>query len=157
MLVPLVALLVVGAADAGPPPPAGGAVPLPLAAFKDGFRTCSRPLPEGMKGFWEVPARQVAELDRVLLVHLVRSDLSKALALPRAAYQRQYLGFARGARKLIYVNAFPAARGGQRARTHFVRFCDGGSLFWAIEYDVKARAFGDFTMNSAGGDPIEAM
>jgi hypothetical protein len=57
------------------------------------------------------------------------------------------------------VNAAPAYRGkaANKAQAQFLRGCDGGILFWGIEYDLRSKAFLNFATNSALGDPLEGL
>lgn len=129
--------------------PEGGAVTVSLSALANGIRFCSRTAPAGMTGFWEVPAADVAGVDAALLKHLHDSGLEKGLVLAPTKYERQFLGFRRGNRRFIYVNAFASRflRAVGDSRKEIPRICDGGSLSWGIEYDVKRASFAHFAPN----------
>jgi hypothetical protein len=148
----------------GPTIAAGGqperAVALKIEAFKDGFRLCSREAPQGISGYWELGKAEVERIDRALMVHLSRSGLQGHLSAPPSRYERQYLGLVRGARRAVYINAFPVRGEAEhaKARMEFAEWCDGGSLFWGIEYDVKSRRFLNFSANiPRHGDPLEGL
>jgi hypothetical protein len=137
----------------------GGGVALALHAFAGGFRLCSRPAPEGMGDFWEVQRAEVARIDRVLLRHLRESGLTKLLMTPPENYARQYLGFRRQGRKLIYINAlWTHGALSERAATEFQNMCDGGNMAWGIECDIRSNSFAGFrvngSMSSDGAGPL---
>jgi hypothetical protein len=124
-------------------------VAVSLSAFADGFHLCSRVAPNGMSGFWEVPGRDLPDVDAALVRHLHHSGLETGLPLAPSKYERQYLGFRRGGDRFIYVNAFAARflRAISDPTKEMPRICDGGSYAWGIEYDVKHRSFAHFTAN----------
>lgn len=136
------------------------AVVLKLAAFKDGFRLCSRKGPQNVTAYWELDQSEVARIDRALMRHIVRSGLKAHLRLAADGYVRQYLGLVREGRRFVYINAIGARAGGDLAKAHseFARWCDGGSLFWGIEYDLRTKSFLNFAANSSGpGEPLEGL
>ena len=129
--------------------PEGKPVALHTTAVSDGLRFCSRNGPEDISSFWEVPAKAIPEIDAALLKHLSSSRLYKELTFPASKYQRQYLGFLRGETRFVYINAFPARylTAVRDSTNELPRICDGGTLTWGIEYDVKRRTFSDFAPN----------
>jgi hypothetical protein len=128
--------------------PDGAAVVLRPPRFKGGLRFCSRPAPQGVSGFWEVQAEDVAAID-ALDKYLRETGIDKRLTLPVSKYQRQYLGFLRGTERFIYINAFPARFRSAVANSskEMPRICDGGTINWGIEYDVTKRVFLAFAPN----------
>jgi hypothetical protein len=136
------------------------AVALRLSAFKDGFRLCSRRGPQKVAAYWELDQAEIERVDSALMKHIVRSGLRSHLALAPDGYVRQYLGLVSEGRRLVYINAFGARAGEDlsKARTEFAVWCDGGSLFWGIEYDLRTRSFLNFAANSAlRRDPLEGL
>jgi len=129
------------------------AVALKIEAFKTGFRNCSRPTPQGITWFWQVKQPDVERIDAALIRHLERTGLAENLRASPSAYGRQYLGYNRGYRRFVYVNAFLRSSGD--ARSAYQGSCDGGDQFWGIEYDVKQKVFTDFEINGVIGDPVE--
>jgi len=123
--------------------PEGAGVVLGTVAVADGLRFCSRNAPTGVSGFWEVPTEDVPPIDVALLKYMHASRLDKRLKLPTSKYQRQYLGFLRGERRFVYINAFPAyfLLAVRDSTKVLPRMCDGGAITWGIEYDVKERRF----------------
>jgi hypothetical protein len=124
---------------------------LPLPVFASGFRLCSRSVPQSMSGFWEVSPSEAAKAD-VMLGEYFRRDMRarRRLTLPLAEYGRQYVGFVRDGVRWIYVNAFVARKRARllaRARSEFIRGCDGGGLFWGIELSTKTWEFSRFAIN----------
>ena len=122
---------------------------LHTTAVADGLRFCSRNGPDGISSFWEVPSKAIPAIDAALQKHLRTSRLYKQLTLPASKYQRQYLGFSRGEARFVYINAFPARylRAMPDPTNELPRICDGGSLTWGIEYDMKRRTFSGFAPN----------
>ena len=121
--------------------PDGVAVVLHPQTPEGEMHFCSRDAPRGVSGFWKVADEALPPLDHALLAHLRSTGLTKRLMLPIAKYQRQYFGFLRGGERFIYVNAFPARLRGAvtKSREEMPRICDGGTISWGIEYDVKGR------------------
>jgi len=136
----LVGLLASTRDEARGEPIKGWAAPLPLKAFENGIRTCSRPGPSAVTRYWQLSDEEVSQIDAALLDYLRRPGISRTLVFPPERYGRQYLGFLRGSRRFVYVNAFPADFKACRA-TEYCAMCDGGPSFWGIEYDVASRRF----------------
>jgi hypothetical protein len=148
LLITLAVLLGSRAVPAGERPPL--AVALKLDAFKDGLRLCSRPVPKEITSYWEVKQIEVGRIDAALKKFAKQGGLKPRVGMPLdlSFYGRQYLGLTRGGRRIVYINAFPAAPDvrGSKARTQLVDECEGG-LFWGVEYDIESRSFLNFSMN----------
>ena len=143
----------VGSPDAAVPD--GVAVPVALAGFKSrGFRMCSRRGPSGVTSYWEVSREDVQRVDHALLAHLRTAHKKMTMAYQPEKFLRQYAGFRRGERPFIYVNAFPseemAFSKADPSKGLFIG-CDGGDLFWGIEYDVGRGTFDEFEPNGSYG------
>jgi hypothetical protein len=140
--------------------PKDGAI-FPEAKAKDLLHQCSRGAPRPVERTWAPSAIQIAELEARL-----PEALDNVLA-KRGEYQnhsrdflRQYGGFIVGGRKIIYVNAFPRSLIDEE-RSFFVQrkrplpdwhseargVCDGGSVFFGVEYDPATKTFSHFQFN----------
>jgi hypothetical protein len=128
---------------------------LKLGAFKEGFRNCSRPTPQGMTSFWQVNPSDIEKIDEALMHHLEGTGLAKKLRAPPSGYGRQYLGYNRGQRRFVYVNAFLRSSGDTKST--YVRWCDGGNQFWGIEYEMQQKIFTGFEIDGVQGDPLEGL
>ena len=123
----------------------GWAVSLHLCAFREGFRLCNPSgEPVGMTGFWEVSPDEVAAIDRDLLAFLLRQDSSRT---DLEQYGRQHLGFFRGTRRYVFINAIPPSVrvSPERAEAEVIAVCDDN---WGVEYDVGTRQFANFGIDS---------
>ena len=135
--------------------PDGVAVPVNLAAFKDGFRMCSRPGPSSVTSYFQVPRDDVQRVDRALLAYLRNAPSKTTIAYKPEKFVRQYAGFRRAKEHFIYINAFPSdhlARSKDDPSQVLSIGCDGGDIFWGIEYDVQRGTFARLETN--GGLPL---
>jgi hypothetical protein len=69
-------------------------------------------------------------------------------------WRRQYVGIVRQGRRFIYGNYFrhePSqdAIFGDDWRRESTRVCDGGPVFFGVEYDVEAQRFTHIAFNGA--------
>src|SRR4029077_3995475 len=134
------------ARKAGP----GWAVPLRLCAFRDGFGLCNPSgEPVGMTGFWEVSPDEVANIDRALLAFLRQQKIRRT---DLEQYGRQYLGFFRGVRRHVFINAIPPAVSvsPESSEAEVIAVCDDT---WGVEYDVATQQFAK--LRSDSGPPHE--
>ena len=129
------------------------------------FAQCSRPAPQE-KEFWLPFPAQVEELEKELPAFLRQQGHAKE-ADGLSGFLRQYVGFIRAGRKLIYLNAFPVylVEADQKMcrerpelipaefcdpnfwRHHTYLVCDGGDDFWGLEYDPESKAFSTLKLN----------
>ncbi len=128
---------------------------------------CSRPAPGETKGpLWSPVPAQIEELEAELPAYL-RAQKHAKTADGLGLFLRQYIGFVRAGRKLIYLNAIPVSLEGYdqkmcrehpeliskelcepgrwRHEPHMV--CDGGDDFWGLEYDPESKAFSALEFN----------
>ena len=134
---------------------------MPLDQGPAVFAQCSRPTPRERAGpFWSPSPAQIEELETKLPAYLRQQGYAKeADGLARSL--RQYVGFVRAGRKLIYLNEFPVSvlesekevcQGIREVKAkefcepdhwrHAAIFvCDGGDDFWGLEYDHESKAF----------------
>lgn len=106
---------------------------------------CSREFPEDLTGHWTPTDRDVAEPE-VAFAELVKEEFQKRPWMTsQAPYLRQYAGFERGGRKVIYVNA--TADAGGSWRTDAVNICDGGAMTFGAVFDPLKHRFDWFQTN----------
>ena len=159
----LAVLVLVGALSAPGETPAVGKpwAILPVGESKSALMQCSRTSPGPSAPFWSPVPAQVEELEKRLPAYL-RQQKHAAHADHFAKYLRQYVGFTRKGRKLIYLNAFSTnvldmlCRSGAKAgpgdcrnqwRTEGLFVCDGGDDFWGVEYDPESKTFSGLNFN----------
>jgi hypothetical protein len=131
--------------------PDGVAVAVTLAPFSLSSRMCSRPGPSSVTSYWEVSHDDVQRVDPALLEYLQTAP-HETIAYEPQKFVRQYAGFRRGKHRFIYINAFPSdhlARMGADPSKAFLIGCDGGDIFWGIEYDVERGTFARLEVNSS--------
>jgi hypothetical protein len=136
--------------------PDGVAVPVTLAALKNGFRLCSRPGPSSVTSYWQVPRDDVQRVDRALLAYLKNVHSKTTIAYRPEKFVRQYAGFRRGKEPFIYINAFPSdhlAMSKDDPSQSLWIGCDGGDIFWGIEYDVQRGTFAEMKTNVVFDSP----
>ena len=118
---------------------------------------CSRSIPEGVTGYFDLTDVEVAKLDsnfkKILYVRsegccIVRSTVKN---LDRYAYQ--FIGVMKGNQKYIYVNAFsidpktgPRDANKDWQNTPTIA-CDGGESFWGVMFKLSDGTFSDLAMN----------
>ncbi len=130
--------------------PKDGAV-LPTHVAKELLNQCSRGAPKDITGIWVPSAKQVRELESRLPAALEAVALQRGTGYGQPAdFRRQYAGYVSGARKIIYVNAFPRGAAGVRDfdwRRQVMQVCDGGPSFFGVEYDPRKKTFSHFEFN----------
>src|SRR4051794_14519261 len=116
LLIPLVLLGALGcsASQAGKTPaaPPGPVAPKPWAILPQSqgpiaFAQCSRQAPSERGPFWSPSVAQIEELEGGLPAYLGEQGHAKQ-ASQLGSYRRQYVGFERAGRKLVYLNALLA-------------------------------------------------
>jgi hypothetical protein len=118
-------------------------------------RPCSRTFPSDLKGFWS-PSRRDLEapeqaIDAAVAEQLGRLTTEAKLVPPK--YKRQYAGFERAGRGVIYVNAVSEDAISKEARPSAwketaVRICDGGIASFGAVFDPVAGQFDKFQFNA---------
>ena len=111
------------------------------------FDQMSRRAPKVQEGVRTPTAEQVKALWKALPAFVAGPP--KLLRNPLDGFYRQYVGFVRGGRRFIYLNAFfrrslPLDR---YWREHPVVFGDGGSRYFGVEYDVEKGQLLNFESN----------
>jgi hypothetical protein len=138
-------LLVLAACSAAGPALSPDAVILPEAIAGRLLDECSRGVPAAYTGHWLPNADDIAALEAALPQALgaVRRGGAKLRGAPQG-WRRQYGGFVRDGHRFIYGNFFPRDIGDFRPadndwRHAPVMVCDGGHVFFGVEYDVEGR------------------
>jgi hypothetical protein len=112
---------------------------------------CSRPFPDGLQGEWS-PRKEDVELAESAIGHEVeaafgRLKTEKAPFRP-SSYRRQYAGYWRSGRRVLYVNA--VARGADDGwRSQAALMCDGGTQSYGAVFDLDRRSFDSFYFNGS--------
>jgi hypothetical protein len=123
-----------------------GASTISLWWAGDTFQQCSREAPETNGMYWLPTATDIENLERRLLLTLDLRNKNGQLG-PSASqkFRRQYIGFTRNGKRLIYANfsrideSEPWPKWPVLERP--VVMCDGGASFWGIVYDPKTGRF----------------
>ncbi len=127
----------------GPAPATGpaDAVVMPASAIPQLLAQCSRDAPDAGQGTWSPSWADVAALEAALPAALAASSMGKALQSPTPpeGWRRQYVGYVRNDRRLVYGNFYPSRDEIPNWRTEPVIVCDGGPAFFGVEYDARAR------------------
>jgi hypothetical protein len=153
--------------------PEQGAV-LPLSEGQRLIDQCGRSTPRGVRSFWSPSDTVIAELEARLPQAIADSEVARKSHgwLSNGEYHRQYVGIVYWTgKRTIYTNSFSrsyleslnrarrqVAAGADlpipdtvRWRLVAIRVCDGGSLFWGVEYDHRSHTFGRVHANSSAG------
>jgi len=146
---------------------------MPAAEAASVLRPCTRTAPVGVEGVW-TPSRPLVErveqrLPPVVDTALLRLARRLGVQQPPTSslYRRQYVGFLRDGRRMIYINGVydetldPKTRPESNPlsfatgwETHAVRVCDGGAMSWGVEYDPQAGRFGRLYFNDSFAGPM---
>ena len=134
------------------------------------LRQCSRDSPAPGEASWQPEAADIAALEAALPAALdasrVREIEETLRARPEAGtaypgdpdwaaaprgWRRQYVGIVRGGRRFIYGNFYPHRSEDDVPdwRTAPVMICDGGPVFFGVEYDIGSRRFTHLAFNGA--------
>lgn len=127
---------------------------------------CTRQVPTGITGYWEPDSVTISQLEEKLPELFLRIATEKGRkSFGTDEYYRQYVGLVRHGHKVIYVNGFHRGYVHPREwlrdstkfigampdsaswRTRPVNVCDGGFLYFGVEYDVVRREFGRIDFN----------
>ncbi len=114
---------------------------------RDIFQQHSRSASDPSEGLWTPTPEQV----NALLERLPKFFTGASLALggPLDSYLKQFAGFHRNGRRMIYLNALGSRYGrGELWRTKAMVAFHGYPSFWGIEYDVESHEFANFAYNN---------
>jgi hypothetical protein len=141
-------------------------VRLPSSTYLAAIKPCTRRHPESVQSFWTPSDGDVRSLEAELGPVLQRALNRKGREmepLRASEFYRQYVGIIHhSGRRTIYVNGFHeyllrenrrVSRGidSLRWRDHPIDVCDGGNLFFGVEFDPVRRTFSHLTFNSRAG------
>ena len=139
--------------------PADAAV-LPSSMASQMLHQCSRATPQPGEAAWQPGAGDIAALEQALPAALHARPETRAPLYPTdrnwarvpLGWQRQYVGLARGGRRYVYGNYFPQSEDRPFDwRTQPIVICDGGPVFFGVEWDVEARRFTHIAFNGSLG------
>jgi hypothetical protein len=109
-------------------------------------RLCSRPFPKALSGTWQPSTSDVmraeARLDATLDRAFSRLPSDRGHRPPR--YLRQYGGFWRGGRRVLYVHGFAAGHETNWRSKAAVGLCDGGTMSFGGVYNLDDDSFDSF-------------
>ena len=138
-----------------------GAEVLPGSFVEAMLAQCSRASPERGEGTWVPEAFEISALEarisRELPNELQKSgwvsakDVENFPVFPDE-FQRQYVGIIRHGRKYIYGNfspkdSFVDIPAEVMRRERVITICDGGPVFFGVEFDPQARRFTQWGFN----------
>ena len=99
---------------------------------------------------WTPPADEILKLEEKLPEYLSQSSMVLFHQPPvwerLGEYQRQYIGFERDGKQMIYANYF-CDNMGKNWREDLVIVEDGGDCYFQVEYDVKSGLFSKLLVN----------
>ena len=132
---------------------------LPQTEAQKLTRPCSREFPAGLTGFWTPDARDVAAAEAALPAAIEEAFRSRPPGhdgwRPNH-YHRQYAGFLRAGRRVIYVNAVGHEIGEEFSSfmlgdldTRAQVICDGGEITFGAVFDPQRGGFDSFAFNGA--------
>lgn len=111
------------------------------------FDQKSRKGPAGVEGTWTPTPDQIDAMWKALPDFLNRPP--SVLQKPLDMYHRQYVGFLRGGRRFIYLNAFRWHEAWETTwKVRPIVVFDGGSGFFGVEYDVEGEKLLNFEYNN---------
>lgn len=152
-------------------PSSSGAV-IPKSAARKLLRQCSRSTPWAVDT-WSPPTSVIAELEARLPAYIDSVSVSfpeLRLGVQEGRYYMQYVGIVHwNGKRSVYINAFDnryleglssarrriAEQEGQASadtvmwRTAPIAACDGGQMFFGLEYDPNRRRFRRFRVDGA--------
>ena len=119
---------------------------------------CSRPFPAGLVGSWEPSEADIERAEAKLSGAIKAAFLLLRPEDRRQSpdrYYRQYAGFLRDGKRVLYVNAVsiddverpPGNSMSHEWRQRIVNICDGGSVSFGAVYDLDKDAIDSFFFN----------
>ena len=121
---------------------------LPAARAKEMVKQCSRPAPRNVTEVWTPNRKQIAVLEKMLFPYLDhREKEGKPIPPKNQRYHRQYVGIVVNGNDIIYGNFYLARETSRSERSTPVLVCDGGSVFWGIEFNLRTGLFENLRFN----------
>ena len=124
---------------------------------KDILKQCSRDTPKDVEGIWLVDSLSVQKLHanfgKVQKLKPVCCPVMNWRIEDLQRYAFQYLGVSIKGKKFIYVNAFPKAYledVKEISKEKLLDFCDGGTDFWGVLFDMQTETFSSLSVNGGG-------
>ena len=111
---------------------------------------CSRPAPEGVEGWWQPNATDIASFESGLRLYLAEHVVEPPLPISLEQYRGRYAGIMRDGRRLIYASfhvPLPGNREEEGSGAGVVTVCDGGRSAFGIEYDIQRRTYQELHFN----------
>jgi len=123
------------------------------SAARDMTRPCSRRFPEELTGYWRPGHDDIARAERALprAIDIAYAELraSGENARRPEPYWRQYAGFFRGGKRVVYVHAIGDPFPEEGWPSDYIRVCDGWISSFGAVYDPAADAFDSLEFNGS--------
>lgn len=121
----------------------------------DTFHQCSRDTPKTDGNYWLPRASDITEFELGLESMLELRDRNGQTVPPKfTQFQRQYIGFTRDGKRLIYGNYSLIDYDDPWRHWTFLErpanVCDGGKNNWGVVFDPKTRKFEEPQFNDNG-------
>ncbi len=111
-------------------------------------KQCSRPPLTNIKGHWVPSSNQLSKLEKQLDQYLsakypeIRKNIGQLYF--------QYAGLIRNKKKIIYINTIDHYTQTNPDWRHTAMIvCDGGDMFWGLEYDPNTEEFSEMSFNTS--------
>ena len=118
---------------------------------------CSRPFPKDLQGAW-APTAEDVELAESKIGPAVDGAFGRLKtdrsAFRPSAYRRQYAGYWRNGRHVLYVNGVAGGLANDGWRSKAVLMCDGGTRSYGAVFDLDRRSFDSFYFNGTFAGPL---
>ena len=106
---------------------------------------CSRDFPEGLTGYWSPKDSEIAEVEQKIGAFVTQELIDRGGDHSPLNYRRQYAGFERSGKRVIYINGH--ADWFDSWRTTVVNICDGTVISFGAVYDPAEHRFDWFQFN----------
>ncbi|BDI61396.1 hypothetical protein [Qipengyuania nanhaisediminis] len=161
------ALLIASACTSIPERP-GNVVLIAPDDGADLVRQCSRQGPDDAAAFFTPSPREITAIETATMRALREARDAHEAYIAGAkgqvtafswpddpsTYERQYVGYVSGGKRMIYGNFLPGGTG--PASAHPLVVCDGGPRFFGVEYDSGENRVVRIAFNGGFGGPFLA-